>query len=184
MKKTILLIVGLSLFFSCAGNDGRRDATTTGDDGWIFEGWGGPPEVRRDGKTPKDTKPADWYYMKFSARASAKAVARKSQAMMQTTCREAARLQVANETIHKMVGEILESASGVSDGESTGQVIVSETKGRVKGVGVYDCKPMGGKVVVRGKDTWSWEECQCVGYGKFPGGRDALVAHAQEIENQ
>ncbi|MBW9230815.1 lipoprotein LipL21, partial [Leptospira interrogans] len=30
----------------------------------------------------------------------------------------------------------------------------------------------------------NWEECQCVIYAKFPGGKDALVAKAQEVSKQ
>ena len=185
MKKSILLTAGLLFVVSCAGVDtGRRDATTTGTGGWIFEGWGGPPVQSNDGKTPKDTTPKDWYYMKFGARASAKAVAKKSQMMMLTTCREAARVQGANAVIQKMVGETLESASGVSDGESIGQVIISETKGLVKGVGAYDCKAVGPGSDPKDESKDNWEECMCVIYAKFPGGQDALVATAKKVEEK
>jgi len=170
---------------NCAGvNTGQRDATTTGTGGWIFEGWGGPPEQRSDGKTPKDTSPKEWFYMKYPARASQKAVARKSQMMMQSTCREAARLQGASDVVKKMVGETLESASGVSDGESTGNVIVSQSAGIVRGVGAYDCKAYGAGSDPKDVSKDNWEECMCVIWARFPGGRDALITKAKGVENQ
>lgn len=187
MKKGLLILLAglVGFMIACSSTDtGQRDATTTGDGGWIFEGWGGPPEVRADKKTPKDTAPKDWYYMKYPARASAKAVAKKSQAMMQSTCREAARLQGANDVVKKLVGESLEGASGVSDGESTGSVIVSQSAGVVKGVGAYDCKAAGPGSDPKDVSKDNWEECQCVIYAKFEGGRDALVAKAKAIENK
>ena len=177
-----LLLALLLLVVSCGtGDKSRRDHSTTGDTGWIFEGWGGPPEVRSDGKTPAHTSPKDWYYMKFSARASEKAIAKKSQAMMQSTCREAARLQGASDVIKKMIGETLESASGVSDGQSTGSAIISQSKGLVKGVSAYDCKAIGPKTVKKKFDDWV--ECQCVISAKFEGGRDSLITKAKAIES-
>ena len=185
MKKQIFILLFLVFVINCSSIDlGQKDATTVGTGGWSFEGWGGPPEQRRDGKTPKDTKPRDWYYSKFSARASQKAVSRKSQSMMQSTCREAARLQGAADVVKKMVGETLETASGVSDGESTGNVIVSESAGLVKGVGVYECKAIGPGSDPLDVTKDNWEECQCVIYSKYKGGRDALIGEAKKVENR
>ncbi|TGK12559.1 lipoprotein LipL21 [Leptospira fluminis] len=181
IKKLIAISLAAVLFSYCGPNTAQKDATSVGDGGWSFEGWGGPPEQRNDGKTPKDTNPKDYYYMKFSSRASAKAVAKKSPAMMQSTCREASRLQGASDVVKKMVGETVESASGVSDGEATANVIVSQSAGIVKGVGVYECKATGPGSDPKDVSKDNWEECQCVIYAKFPGGRDALVAKAQEV---
>ncbi|EPG65372.1 lipoprotein LipL21 [Leptospira wolffii] len=181
IKKLIAISIFAILATYCGTNNAQKDATSVGDGGWSFEGWGGPPEQRNDGKTPKDTNPKDYYYMKFSSRASTKAVAKKSPAMMQSTCREASRLQGASDVVKKMVGETVESASGVSDGEATASVIVSQSAGVVKGVGVYECKASGAGSDPSDVSKDNWEECQCVIYAKFPGGRDALVAKAQEV---
>ena len=183
MSKFLIFLTFLSLISCGVSIDlGQKDATTVGTGGWSFEGWGGPPDQRSDGKTPKDTKPKDWYYMKFPARASAKAVSRKSQAMMQSTCKEGARLQGASDVIKKMIGETIESASGVSDGETTANVIVSESSGLVKGVGVYECKATGPGSDPSDVTKDNWEECQCVIYAKYKGGRDALVGEAVKRE--
>lgn len=177
---SLTLIVGFLI--SCAAGDARKDATSVGEGGWAGEGWGGPPEQRADGKTPRDTKPRDWYYMKYPARASDKAIKAKDQMMMKSTCREAARLQGAADVVRKMIGETLETASGVSDGQSTGQVIVSQTSGLVKGVGVYECLSMGPGTVRSDPLKENWEGCECVIYAKYDGGRDALIGTAVKIE--
>ena len=183
MKINLLsLVTFLTLLISCGGGDARRDVTTTGPDGWIVEGWGGPPEQRSDGKTPKNTTPKEWFYMKFFARASDKAIKQKSPGMMMSTCREAARLQGASDVVKKMVGETLESASGVSDGQSTGLVIVSQSSGIVQGVGVYDCKANGPGNVSGDASKENWEECICVIHARYEGGRDAMVGRAKAIE--
>ena len=176
-----ILIFIIMLFIGCQSDDFRKNATTVGEGGWAGEGWGGPPEQRSDGKTPRDISPRDWYYMKYPARASDKAIAKKDQMMMKSTCREAARLQGAADVVRKMVGETLESASGVSDGQSTGQVIVSQTNGLIQGVGVYECLSMGNGTLRTDAMKENWESCECVIYAKYEGGRDALVAKARSL---
>lgn len=183
MKKLIFLLAAVVLVASCSStNNGQKDATSVGDGGWAGEGWGGPPEQRADGKTPKDTTPRDWYYMKYRSRASEKAVAKKSPAMMNSTCKEASRVQGAADIIRKMVGESIEGASGVSDGESTGQVLVSQLQGTVKGVGVYECRAIGEGSDPKDVSKDNWTECECIIYTKYNGGRDALVGSAQAVE--
>lgn len=174
--------LALVLVYCSSINFSQDNATSVGDGGWAMEGWGGPPEHRGDKKTPRDTEPKDWYYMKYPARASQKAVARKSRAMMQSTCEEAARLQGAADVVRKMVGETVQSASGVSDGEATASVIVSQSTGLVRGVGKYECKATGNGTDPNDIKTENWEECECVIYAKYKGGKDALVAEAQKVE--
>jgi hypothetical protein len=180
MKTLSLLLI--SFLITCGSGDYRKDATSVGEGGWAGEGWGGAPEQRADGKTPRDTLPRDWYYMKYPARASDKAIAKKDQMMMKSTCREAARMQGAADVVRKMIGETLESASGVSDGQSTGQVIVSQATGVIKGVGVYECLSMGPGTIRNDAMKENWESCECVIYAKYDGGRDALVAKARSLE--
>jgi len=180
MKTLSLLLI--SFLITCGSGDYRKDATSVGEGGWAGEGWGGVPEQRADGKTPRDTLPRDWYYMKYSARASDKSIAKKDQMMMKSTCREAARMQGAADVVRKMVGETLESASGVSDGQSTGQTIVSQASGLIKGVGVYECLSMGSGTLRTDAMKENWESCECVIYAKYDGGRDALVAKAKSLE--
>lgn len=183
LKLGLSFALTLVLAINCSSpNLGQKDATTVGDGGWAGEGWGGPPEQRSDGKSPKDTKPRDWYYMKYRAAASEKAIASKKAAMMQSTCKEAARVQGAADVIRKMVGETIEGASGVSDGQSTGQVLVSQLNGNVRGVGVYECKAIGPGSDPRDVSKDNWEQCECVIYTKYDGGRESLIGKAQAVD--
>ena len=194
MKKLLIAVALISVvgtFAQCKVDDGnRRDATSTGR-GWIFEGWACAPDSAKalEGLSPahyckgKDKKEMDYLYMKFSARASQKAIQMNSIGMKQTTCREAARLQVAADGLAKILGEYLEKASGVSDGQSTGVAIIAQTKGIMKGVGIFDCCSIDEKTgrCTKIGEPEKWVECQCVGYMKFPGGQDGLVAQAKRV---
>ena len=192
MKKLLFIaacIAAISILISqCSSkNEARRDATTVGKHGWVFEGWSCAPPADRK-KPPSvycekvDEKKHTYLYMKFPARASKKAMDEGSIAMKMSTCREAARLQVAGDGLAKIIGEYLEKASGVTDGMSTGLAIVSQTKGKIKGVGIYDCCSIDndtGKCVEEGKKE-EWENCMCVGYINFPGGRAGFETMAKE----
>ncbi len=194
MNKSLMIAGGIlaavMLTTQCGGgDDGRRDATTVGKNGWIFEGWACAPDAAMalKGQSPAHYckgKKAEYLYMKFSSRASDKAIRLNSPGMKQSTCREASRLQVAADGLAKILGEQLEKASGVSDGQSTGVAIISQTKGIMNGVGVYDCCAVNvetGRCAEIGEKE-DWKECQCVGYMKFPGGKKGLETKAKRIE--
>ncbi len=193
MKKTLFVLVAISaILVSCGPSDSRRDATTVGKNGWIFEGWACAPDTAaaKRGESPaeyckgKDKKDLDYLYMKFSARASEKAIKQNSVAMKQSTCREAARLQVSGDALRKVIGEYLEQASGVSDGQSTGSVIVSESKGSISGTGVYDCCSLNNDtgICVGDGEVETWVECQCVGYMRYAGGQKAFESKAKAAQ--
>ncbi len=191
---TLALLVSLA-FISCGSNKERRDATSNREAGWIFEGWACAPNTARalKGESPADycdtskKKENTYLYMKFPARASERAIERDSVAMMQSTCRRAAKDQISGDALGKILGEYLEGASGVEDGESTGQTIVAQFKGKIKGIGVYDCCPMNQDTGLCADPDKSgvgklWQECICVGYMQFPGGQEAFTAAAEEAE--
>lgn len=194
MKKTLFVLIAVSaVLISCGGpKDSRRDATTVGKNGWIFEGWACAPDTAaaKRGESPaeycqgKPTKDLDYLYMKFSARASEKAIKQNSVAMKQSTCREAARLQVSGDALRKVIGEYIEQASGVSDGQSTGSVIVSESKGSISGTGVYDCCSLNNDtgICVNEGEVETWTECQCVGYMRYTGGQKAFESVAKKAQ--
>ena len=191
MKKVLFIaacLMAVSLFFQCGADNSRRDATSTGKFGWIFEGWACAPDSAKalEGQTPaqycKDDPKKDYLYMKFSAAASQVAIDSGRLAQMMATCREAARLQVAGDGLAKIIGEFIEKASGVSNGQSTGVAIVSQTKGKISGIGVYDCCSIDndtGACTVQGKKE-DWSQCMCVGYLKFPGGQKSFETMAKE----
>jgi len=195
LKQSLLAIVALSgmiFFVACGGGDSRRDATTVGSDGWVFEGWACAPDAAKalEGQSPanycNDDDKKDYLYLKFSARASERAIRADSIAMKQTTCRRAARDLAAGDGISKILGDYIEQASGVADGQSTGQAIVAQSAGRISGIGLYDCCSLDektGRCADRG-DPETWAECQCVAYFKYPGGQKAFEAQVEEIAAQ
>lgn len=190
MKKVLLVLSAVALIAAnCGGGDARRDATSVGEAGWVFEGWACAPDTAaaKRGESPADyckgdTSKFDYLYMKFSAVASEKAIKSGRIASMQSTCRQAAKDQISGDALSKVIGDYIEKASGVSDGQSTGQVIVSQTQGLIKGIGVYDCCSLDndtGLCVKKGEPE-TWEQCQCVGFMKFPGGQKAFESAARE----
>lgn len=195
MKKltvtAVLAIVVSFTFFSCGGggNDGRGDATTVGEHAWVFEGWACAPRGSKEGSpqeycSDNSVSDNDYLYMKVAAAASDRAIASKRIAQMQATCRQAAEDQIKGNGLSKIIGDYLERASGVADGQSTGFAIVTETKGKIKGVGLYNCCSMNPKngLCAEPGEPETWEQCMCVGYIKFPGGQDAFETRAEELE--
>ena len=172
-KKSLSLV--LALLVTILGCNTGDSAVTVGKGGKQFEGWAGPPE------NPSE-KPFDFFYMKYPGRASEKAVQKKSGAMMQSTCIDAATTQAKGDLIGKMIGESIEGASGVSDGESTGKVVVREFSGKLQGVSTKECRPMAiAKPEIPGSE---YLECECVIFLRVDGGRDAIIARAQELEKK
>ncbi len=196
VKKVSVISLGtltlLSLWF-CAGNlpQIRRDATTVGAEGWVFEGWACAPDAAkaRLGQSPadycKDSSKKDYLYLKFTARASERAIQADSIAMKQSTCRRASRDLVAGDGLSKVLGDYIEQASGVQDGQSTGQTIIAQTRGLISGIGLYDCcslNPKNGRCAdPRREEAETWEECQCVGYFRYPGGKRAFEAKVEKV---
>lgn len=174
-SKYAVLLMSLLLFVNLGCSSTEKDPTTVGEGGKVFEGWAGPPE------DPKK-KPLEYYYMKRVNRASPKAVERRSGAMMQETCTSGAALTAKADFMRKMIGETLTGAEGVSDGESTGKVVVAEFNGKVKGINTRECRPL--KQVQPEAPGIEWEECECVMFARVPGGKDAIVAKAQEVEKK
>lgn len=191
MKKSLIilgLLIGLVTYCG-SKNEARRDATTVGKEGWVFEGWACAPDAAKakQGLSPAeyctDKDPKDYLYMKFSAAASEKAIASGRLAQMMSTCRDAALTQIKGDGLSKIIGDYLEQASGVQDGQSTGVAIVRQSKGLIKGVGIYDCCAIDnetGRCVEEGKKE-DWSQCMCVGYMKFPGGQKAFETMAQQV---
>lgn len=194
MKKILALsVIALSIGLAqCGGNDSRRDATTVGEAGWVFEGWACAPDaaLAKKGQSPADycteDKPKDYLYMKFPAAASQRAIDSGRLAMMMSTCRDAALTQIKGDGLSKIIGDYLEQASGVSDGQSTGVAIVRQSQGLIRGAGVYDCCAIDNDTgsCVKPGEKENWEQCMCVGYMKFPGGQKAFETHAEKAQAQ
>lgn len=188
---TMAAVLGIALIACSGTDDGRRNATSVGSDGWVFEGWSCAPNTNEalKGNSPAeycDGEDNNYLYLKFTARASARAIARNSVAMKQSTCRRAARDQVAGDGLSKILGDAIEQASGVVDGESTGHAIIAQSQGLVRGVGIYNCCSLNNRSgkCAKAEEAETWEECQCVGYMKFPGGQDAFESAVEKITSE
>ncbi len=193
MKKITVGLLGIAILFTCrTPSPYRRDATTVSADGWVFEGWACAPDSTqaRKGVSPADycekSRKKDYLYLKFTARASEKAIRLDSLAMKQSTCRRAARDQVGADALSKTLGDYLEQNSGVQDGQSTGQNIITKTKGIISGFGLYDCCSLSEKTGrcanPRKNQRETWDECQCVGYLRYPGGKRAFEATVKSVK--
>ena len=171
--KTLSIAMILAFVLGCSG-DAKKDPTTVGKDGYRFEGWAGSPE------DPKE-KPFDFFYMKSVGRASNKAMEKRSGAMMQKTCTDAAVLSVKGDLIGKLIGESIEGASSLQDGESMGLIVKREFSGQLQGVNVKECKAL---YPDEASTPYSgWKECECVVFVKIPGGKEAVLAKASKPGN-
>ena len=201
MKKTAVIMAVLATFALSAcsggGTNSRRDATTTGEFGWIFEGWacqpdavagkGNPPSVYCNWDENKE-KPRDYLYIKVAGAPSKAALKENNIAMKLATCRQASKDQVDADGLAKVLGSILSKTSGVVDGRSTGFAIMSKVKGRISGTGIYDCCSIDNKTGACADPTKGepekWESCMCVGYIKYPGGKAAFESKATELAKE
>ncbi|MCB1327271.1 MAG: lipoprotein LipL21, partial [Leptospiraceae bacterium] len=187
MKKLILLataaILGLTIA-GCSGYEDRRDATTVGTEGWVYEGWSCAPnqDAALRGLSPAqycaDAEPEErqYLYMIQVAAASDRAIRSGRLTQMQSTCKQAAKDQVLADALTKFLGTYLEQAAGVSDGQSTGQAIIQQNRGRVgAGIGIYDCCAVDPEMgtCAEADGPQNWEQCKCVGYMRWPGGQEA-----------
>lgn len=169
IKYVLPLAIMLSVVLGCKSDD----VTTVGDGAKKFEGWGGAPDS-------PSKKPFDFFYMRATGRASNKAMEKRSGAMMQTTCTDAAVTGMKGNLIGKLIGEEVTGASGTSDGESTGVVVVREFAGNLKGVNVKECKAL---YEDEANTPYSgWKECECVVFVKIPGGKEAVIAKAEKTK--
>lgn len=194
MKKTLIVLSFVAIFATYCGskNEARRDATTVGEAGWVFEGWACAPDAAeaKKGRSPAqyctEDKPRDYLYLKFSAAASEKAIQSGRLAQMMATCRDAALTQIKGDGLSKIIGDYLEQASGVQDGQSTGVAIVRQSKGLIKGVGIYDCCAIDNNTgsCVKPGEKEDWSQCMCVGYMRFEGGQKKFQTMAEQSKAQ
>ena len=198
MKRFAIITVVLAaalILIGCSGKNSRWDATSVGKRGWVFEGWACAPNQAKalKGQSPADYCDTDdisknkYLYMKFSASAKQSVVDEGRIGKLQSSCRDAAKRQIQGDSLEKILGTYLEGAAGVEDGESTGHVIMAQYRGRIKGIGVYNCCPLdqdSGECMKPGTSGYAkgWAECMCVGYLAFPGGQKAFQAAAESAD--
>jgi hypothetical protein len=192
------------IFFTFCTTDRRRDATSVGEGGWAGEGWAGPPIIRKDGKTPRDTRPRDWYYMKWMGRASDTAIKSRDQNRMKNSCGENTKKEAALDVLNKLYGPTISQSLEIFDldqykidgfqfNEKRGIVYFDQPSGKLTtlsltgtiaqrvGLGIYDCLSMGPGTVRSDPQKENWEYCECSIYAKYEGGRDAYIAKAKSL---
>lgn len=149
------------------------------------DGWGGPPESIQKGENPLLSKVKEYFYMKVSAKASAKSIEQNSISSMRTTCVDAAGLVGAYEILSTFMDAHIKEKK-ITDEAGTVTLKLDESKS-------YSCKyfqsddkklktkECSGVLQNRGTaECWpesngSWETCGCLVYIRFPGGRDAVL---------
>ncbi|MEM7181811.1 MAG: lipoprotein LipL21 [Spirochaetota bacterium] len=174
MKLRYFAILAMVFTMLCNCSSSEPAHKLTGKGVQEFEGWAGPPD------DPKGSGPKDYFYMKYAGRASDKARKKRSGAMMQNTCTDAAELSAKGDIIQKLAHESVSGASGVSDGESTGKVVVREFAAKTSGMNRYKCKPIA--KADPNIPLSEWNECVCVMFVRIEGGERAIVARAEAIE--
>lgn len=148
-------------------------------------GWGGPPGLLGEPKNPADSKVKEYFYARIEGKASFKSVEAGSESMMETTCREAARLNGTQTILTSFMDHAVnekkpndESGRVILDGQGDYDYSCKFTRETEKKYTSYDCS---GKIQTTGtSDCWatgpggSWSNCQCLVYFYFAGGQDAV----------
>lgn len=166
MRQGIMLIIlGIAFSFTNCGKPEVYELP----DGQAFEGWHGPPNDPTGG-------PKDYFYMKYSGRASEKSRKKKSGVMMQNTCTDAAELSAKGDIIQKLAHETVTGASSVVDGESAGKTVVREFAAYNTGMNRFKCKPIA--KADPNIPMSEWNECTCVMYVRVEGGAETVLAKA------
>ncbi len=181
------LILTGSFTIACAENS-RRDVTTAGHQGRLFEGWACAPELAmiRQRVSPAHYcrgKIQDHLYFEIQARASENSIRANSAVWKQATCRQAARLQLEADAISRIVELVISRESGVSDSGPSIHVYPEERTGIAGAAGIYECRAAAVKTILFSRSP-DWSECSCMGYMKIHGGRKGLDALVKRVKRR
>lgn len=167
-KSSLLLFTSILLFAEgCGSCDRNLDGYFQGHD--YIEGWAGVPE------DPKK-KPYDYFYMTKRSDSTRIGFKRKAKSSLQEFCISSVS-EAKQDFMRKLIGETLTGAEGVSDIESAGKTVLTEYNSKVTDLNAWRCRPL--RRESPGKE---WEECECIIYAKVPGGKEAIIKRAQEME--
>ncbi len=175
--KTLTMVFLLAAAATACAKDSRRDATTVGHHGWVFEGWACAPEPAMIKKRMSPAhycagKPAEFLYVKFTARAADKVIGAGNENAKQASCRAIARRHIKNGGIAKILDDIFHKTCTPYHVEPPGPAIRKTLK-KAGPPGIYDCCAIDqytGRCAASAEDE-DWRECSCVAYLRFPGGR-------------
>lgn len=170
-KSSLLLFTSLLLFAEgCGSYERNLDGCFQGHD--YIEGWAGAPEDMKK-------KPYDYFYMTKRSYSTRIGFKRKAKSSLQESCISSV-LEEKPDFMRKLIGETLTGAEGISDVESIGKVVVAEFSAKIKEIKARECKPL--KEAQPQAPGIEWEECECVIFARVPGGKEAIIKRAQEME--
>ncbi len=148
-------------------------------------GWGGSPDLLKNGTNPNESKSKEYFYLKVNAKASAKSIEKNSELGMKTSCMDAAGLVGTYDILSSFMDALIKEKSpnnetGIvtleleNNKSYTCKYFESEDK-------KYKTKECSGVLQNRGiAHCWSspgdsWETCGCLVYLYFPGGKESVL---------
>ena len=165
MNKKIFLLLVFTIF-SCSS---KPETTTTNK----LEGWAGNPDN-------PNSKPHEFFYGTYLARASQNSIEKKNIRMMQNSCIEANTFQAKSKLLPRLIGESLAGmTTAAGDNDITVTTVVKDYKDKNNEIKVKSCYPIAKPS--REEPESEWKECECVFYLYIKGGKDAIIARAKEI---
>lgn len=167
MNKIILLLLIILTIYSCSSKPEPITAKNQ------LDGWAGNPDN-------PNSKPHDFFYGTYLARASQNSIDKKNIRMMQNSCIEANTFQAKSKLLPRLIGESLAGmTTAAGDNEITLTAVVKEYKDKNNEIKVKSCYPIAKPS--REESDSEWKECECIFYLYIKGGKDAIIARAKEI---
>ncbi len=178
----VLLIAAATT--TCAKNSHREPANSV-PAAWDFEGWACEPDpVRiqyRLGPAQNcDEKERDYLYARFAARSASTNLPPHGR---EASCRAAARRQISDYRLAKVLGVYWERYDIHSDTQMLGVAILYKHKDIVNSARIYDCCPLHRENYdcAKASPNPDWTTCYCVSYLRFPGGKKGFIKTIREI---
>jgi len=192
MRSTLLLLLVFIFVLPDCTDLYRRLAIMTDKSNWLFEGWACAPDATQIKNSINPVHFCDkgekkeYLYMKFTAAPSKKALESDRIGQIRTSCREAASRQIQGEGLDKIIGSYLVTATGDEINQASGSALVKRYEGRIKGTGIYQCCALGenSESCRKNDEKEDRSRCLCIGYLRFPGGREAFDTIIQEIKSE
>ena len=151
---------------------------------WMFEGWACEPQLNRLHESVEDycasESKREWVFLKFTARASERAVASENNAHMEGSCRAMANDFIRQpDALQRMVYDMQGCCSATDCGLRTEAYDTIQQLTANSQRMVYNCCPLDIETGHCSADN-EWRECRCLGVVHVPGGQDALQAALSE----
>ncbi len=170
IKKYFIPIIILLLLIQCKSEQ-KIDIYSSN----FKEGWAGEPNNLTQ-------KPFDYFYMKSTARASEKAIYKRSSEMMKSTCIDAAFTGVKGNLLGKLYGETIIIGSDLDTEQQANVIDYKEFSEELRSLKIKECKPL-----FEDEENFpnsGWKECECIFYIKIDGGREIIHQKFMKLELQ